>query len=640
MNLPHLNRILLPTLAVGVACTFATAQDPVNPPPWWGVLDDQTVSLSWHFPQSFQGQPDTNPSFSVVPGWYNNPTPWSGTNNLTWLNTLNGHNGVCALVGTGTPNLIADLNLFVDNDPHLDWVKIFWFQVDIFEGSSGQILQQIEEQLSDYGRASVTETVTSLGSGWQQLTVSAKLIPQPDDEEINFKFIEDALGTVAIDNLHISSKCVNPRCDEDGEPLGKVMSGNNVSANSGRQVRSVAVTRSDQTAPKRFWISALGQAGQPHEIIEVTSSGVPIGTTTPLPSTPNQAPLGPMDMTVERRPLTTGVGFQEYLYVVIDHRPSGGPIHIRAIDATAGGVLAPALNTTITQSPFLVGQRLSLAFDPTGNAPNGPPGGGTFWISGPTAGGGWAAFEFNRAGNIVLNTLGQPVSFNTPPQTAGMDYDETLGNFYCFSSNPVATPSGVTIHCNGTEISAFTGLPTGVRFCGDLALQVPGSPPGGFATAMSLYRTAGPRSELRFLCLSDHGPTEQHLYVLAGPFRYGYSRYGTIGMQNGPPFLGGAIDITLEGVPNSLFGMMFLGNSVSNIPLGPGIQAEAVASLVPLVSAALMPVMPVGRFSTNIQLPNTPALAYASAFFQYVVLDTTAPGFVGFSQAGKTVIYP
>jgi hypothetical protein len=603
-------------------------------------MSDQTVSLSWNFPATFTGQPDPTPDFAVVPSWYNNPTPWSGTNNFSWINTLNGHNGVCALVGTGTLNLIGDLNLFVDNDPHLDWVKIFWFQVDISEGSSGMLVQQIKEQLSDYGRANVTETVKLLSSGWEQLTVSAELIPQPDDEEINFKFIEDAFGTVAIDNLHVSSKCVKPRPDEEGDALGKVMGGHNLTANSGRQCRSIAITRSNAGQPKRYWIATVGQNSQPHEVLQVSATGTIIGIATPLPSTALQAPFGPMDMTVERRRLPLVPGFQEYLYVLVDHRPTGGQIQIRAINATAGGGLVQALSTTIQASPFMTGARLSLAFDPDGDDNNGVPGGGTFWIGGPTTATSWDAFEFDRAGNVVTDALGQPNTFDIPPKTEGMDYDKTLGNFYCFSSDPVVKPNGTTVRCNGTEISGHTGKMTGVRFCGDLALQVPGTPPGGVAAAMSIYRTAGQRSELRFACLAETGPTQQHYYELAGPFRYGYSRYGTIGMQNGPPFLGGSIDITLHGVPNSLFGMMFLGSNINNIPLSPGIQSEAVASLDPIASTALMPVIPIGRFSVNIPLPNTPALAYTEVFFQFGLLDTTAPGFLGFSQAGKTVLYP
>ena len=47
-----------------------------------------------------------------------------------------------------------------------------------------------------------------------------------------------------------------------------------------------------------------------------------------------------------------------------------------------------------------------------------------------------------------------------------------------------------------------------------------------------------------------------------------------------------------------------------------------------------------GEFSFSLSLPSSSTLGYAETFFQWIVLDTTAPGFLGFSQAGKTVIYP
>ena len=644
MNLARLTSCLLPIAAACLVSAHAAAQGPVDPPPWWGVADDVTVSLSWTFPTTFTGQPLVTPDFQEVPPWYSNPAPWSGTNNFTWIPTLSGHNGVCALVGNGTPMLTGELDLFVDNDPHLGWVKQFWFQVDIFEGSTGSIVQEIKEQLSDYGRASVTEKVRNLGSGWQQLTVSAQLIPQPDDEDIDFTFIENAFGTIAIDNLHINSKCVKPRPDEEGDALGKVIGGGNLTANTGRQVRGIAITRNNITSAKRYWIAAVGQGAASHEVLEVTSLGVPVGASTPLPSTTTQAPFGPMDMTVERQRLIAAPGLQEYVYALVDQRPSGGQIQIRAIDATAGGGLQLQRSFGIsTPTPFTVGQRLSMTFDPTGSDSLGVPGIGTFWIGGQTTAGNWIALEYTRnVPGTPVGAAGIPTGnvLDIPPNTQGMDYEETLGSFYCFTSEPFVNPSGTTIRCVGIEISGYTGLPTGVRFCGNLGLQVPGTPPGGVAAAMSVYRTPGVQSELRFACVVDTAAQQQYYYELAGPFRYGYSRYGTIGMQNGPPFLGGAFDITLEGVPNSLFGMMFLGTGTANVPLSPGIQAESVASLIPTVSTALMPVLPNGRFSATIQLPNAAVLAYREAFFQWVLLDTTAPGFLGFSQAGKTVIYP
>jgi hypothetical protein len=278
---------------------------------------------------------------------------------------------------------------------------------------------------------------------------------------------------------------------------------------------------------------------------------------------------------------------------------------------------------------------MGLAFDPSGDS-----GAGTFWVAGQTTTTGtWRAVEFDRTGALTNATLN---SFDVPPETAGLTYDATLGNFYCFSANTTLSPGGTPIRSNGTEISGFDGLPTGVKFCGDLNLQPAGGvPAGGIASALSMYRTfTGVNSQIQFTCIADFG-TEQYLYELAGPFRYGYSRYGTCGMQNGPPFLGGNFDITLSGVPNSLFAVMFLGSDSDNTPLSPGIQAEAVASILPpLVSSNLLTPISTGEFAFSISLPPTPALAYTETFFQWIVLDTTAPGFLGFSQAGKTVIYP
>ena len=210
--------------------------------------------------------------------------------------------------------------------------------------------------------------------------------------------------------------------------------------------------------------------------------------------------------------------------------------------------------------PFLSGERLGLAYDPTGQN-----GRGTFWITGQlnVAGSPWRRLEFTRpmqpGGSQVIDTA--PI----PEGTMGMAYDETLGNFYCFSSEPIITPSGNPVQVNGIEISGFTNQPTGVQFCGDLTLPNAGGPPGGTAAGMTLYRTFdGPNSELRFACVAET-TQGQFYYEIAGPFRYGYSRYGTCGMQGGPPFLGGTFDVTLSGVPNTLLAMLFLGSSSAKI---------------------------------------------------------------------------
>lgn len=623
---------LLPSLALGLIAANAVAQTPENPPPWWGIQDNVTVSLSWTFPTAFpNGQPDPIPNFAITPTWYNNPAPWTASNNLVWIPNLGGQQGVAGLVGNGT----ATLDLFVDNDPHLDWVKIFWFQYDTFEGASGEITNTIKESLSDYGRAAVTERTRSLGGGWERTTVSAELIPQPNDEEIDFVLIESLGATIGIDNLHVSSKCVKPRPDEDGEPLGKVMSFTDLTASTGgRHARAIAVTRGTIASPgRKLWAAVDGTTPtQPIEILQLNVLGQPTGTTTALPATAVQAPLGPMDMTVERIRLGANT-FQEWIYVLVDRRNVGLGIRIEALDANTNGTLVANQGLQLLLTPFASNQRMSLTFDPSGDN-----GAGTFWVAGQLgAAGGWRAIEFDRAG---VPTAGANF-IDVPSNTVGMAYDETLGNFYTFSADPIINPNGVAIQTNGSEISAFDGLETGVKFCGDLTQQAVGGPPGGIASSMTMYRTfGGINSEIRFVCVADVGQT-QYVYELAGPYRYGYSRFGTCGMQNGPPFLNGTFDITLSGVPNSLFAVMFLGAGSANIPLSPGIQAEAVASILPPLgdTGFLAPVSP-GEFAFSFALPATPTLSYTETFFQWVVLDSTAPGFLGFSQAGKTVIYP
>ena len=58
--------------------------------------------------------------------------------------------------------------------------------------------------------------------------------------------------------------------------------------------------------------------------------------------------------------------------------------------------------------------------------------------------------------------------------------------------------------------------------------------------------------------------------------------------------------------------------------------------------APLGPILPTstGKFRIPINVPPNPSLAYFELFAQCVVLDGTAPGFLGYTQAGKTVIYP
>jgi len=161
------------------------AQTPENPPPWWRVQDNVTVSLYWNFNAPFANGTFPPPTLVVAPPWYN-PAVTQGvaTTNLGYVASLGGFSGVFGVTNAGG-TVSADLDLTVDNDPYPDWIKLFWFQYDEFEGATGSIRAVIEQSLS-YKRAIISEKSVALGGGWNRVTIEAQLIPQPDDEGIDF----------------------------------------------------------------------------------------------------------------------------------------------------------------------------------------------------------------------------------------------------------------------------------------------------------------------------------------------------------------------------------------------------------------------------------------------------------------------
>lgn len=618
--------------SVALLTAAVAAQAPADPPPWWGVQDEVTVSLQWDFDNGAGSLPPQTPDFQVAASWYQNPQPWSASGApLQFLGQFQGRVGVFALVGNGTPQT-ASLDLFVDNDPHLNWVKTLVVEYKEYDQSGGDLTLNIKQQLSQYGRAAVTEERVALANGWDRVTLTASLIPQPDDEEFEWLFEVTGNDTVAIDDVTVTTRCVKPIPDETGDALGKVTSNSgqpvNLTAATGRTCRAAAVTRPPQAgAPRRLWVAALSAPGQPHELLELDPNTFSVVNSVPLLTLPSLSPTGPMDMAVETRFPQVGPP-QEWVFTLL--RTAAGDLAIDAVDVQSGAVdparslLIPAAN-----GPFAANQRLGLAFDPDGDG-----GLGSFWITGQTVfpPNSWRAFEFPATGatSLPLDDIG------VPPETVGFTYDETLGNFYAFSRTLVQSPSGSTSRVNGAEISAYNFQQTGVRFCGDLTIPNPQGPAGGVAGAISMYRTfGGNSSEARFVCVANVGP-DQFYYELAGPYRYGYSRYGRLGMENGPPFVGGTFDITLSGVPNSLLAAVFLGGSANNLPIG----VEAYVSVNSFSNIGpLLPTSP-GKFRIPINVPPNPSLAYFELFAQCVVLDGTAPGFLGYTQAGKTVIYP
>src|SRR5262249_9899083 len=190
--------------------------------------DNDTVSIYWSFDN---GPPLGNPYLhhpnSVVPPWYNFPAPDDGFTHpapITWLPTVTNHTGCIGFTGTGAP-LSALLSLVVANDPRVNWIKVFFVQVDVTDSATEKVVSAIREVLGQYKRVSLSDSSVALGSGWSRVTINAELLPQPDWEAMDFTLTEQALGTVAIDNLFVSSKCVAPPPDQKGDALSDVDAG-------------------------------------------------------------------------------------------------------------------------------------------------------------------------------------------------------------------------------------------------------------------------------------------------------------------------------------------------------------------------------------------------------------------------------
>lgn len=626
MNPLHLASSAL--LATALTSGALIAQSPVKPPPWWRVADDVTVSLYFDFalppPNSFV------PAIEVVPPWYSSAVTTGTLNNLTWLPTLTTHSGVLALVGNGTPKT-GTVSLKVDNDPHLDWIKIFWFQYDEHEGTTGAVAANIEKDLGKYGRATVTEESRDpIGGGWETVTVTAKLVPQPDDEKIDWSFFENAFGTEAIDNLYVNSKCVKPGDDEKGEALGK--DDGFAPPIPGQRCRGVGVTEGPGPAfPRTYWISTEATIpGANHLLLQVNQAGSLVGTT-PLPSTLTTAPLGAQDVAVETVDVAPGV-IQQFVYVLVDERSTpGGQVRLYRTD-TAGTLLPPVV---LAGFPAIPAQRFGLAFDPSGNL-----GAGTFWVSDENGN----LYEFSRLGALLES---HTVAVSVPGAGfAGLGYDPTFGYFYGFSATPRPSPFG-PLRVNGFEWSAYDFQATGTEFLGNL--NVAGAlPRGGIASGFEIYRRRG-TGEFRMACIVNDPSNNSFLYELKGPYRFGWSQMGTCGMQGGPPFEGGtSFAVTLRGVPNTVAAFLYAGLSNTTyaggplpLPLailGPGFDESHLSISLDIPLGGYSPVAP-GRFVAPVMLPPAGGLSYVPMFFQWIVLDTSVPGSMAMSQAGKTIAY-
>jgi len=623
------------------------AQAPENPPPWWRVNDNVTVSLYWNFDTPFAPGTFPSPTFAVVPPWYSAAvTQGQVTGNLGYVPTLAGHVGVLGLGGTGVPQSAA-LDLTVDNDPYPDWIKVFWFQFDVYEGTSGEVVATVEQSLT-YRRAIITEVQKPipLGNGWERVTMSAQLIPQPDDEGIDITFVESLAGTVGIDNLFVNSKCVKPVPDEDGDALGDVVGRVNLTlAAGGAECQGVAVTEIPLPgAAQQFWVSVRSTLpGTQHSLLRLSAqSPFPVISSTLLGATTLSAPQGPGDIAVQT--VATGnLITQQIVWVILDRRPAL-PVLLQGVDASTGVVQSRTLPGFPVPAAMPL-QPFGLAYEPSGEL-----GAGTFWVSGTDSGGQGVLLEFSATSGALLD--------NRPFEAGctGLGYDDTLGYFYGFSRAPQPTPT-TPIQAHGFELSGYDFNRTGVRFCSDLTLNNSGGPRGGLARGFEVWRDhSQPGSQLNLSCIVEtpNNPIGQlWLVELAGPYRYGWSRLGNCGMRDtgafhGIPFLGNTLEVTLTGVPRAPFAMMFLGTSNTTsiygaLPLELDLLLgwpESVLSMSADVNTGMMVPSGPGEFTFPVAIPPAPVLGYAPVFFQWLALDTGVPGLFAMSQAGKTVLYP
>lgn len=117
-------------------------------------------------------------------------------------------------------------------------------------------------------------------------------------------------------------------------------------------------------------------------------------------------------------------------------------------------------------------------------------------------------------------------------------------------------------------------------------------------------------------------------------------------MQGGPPYRGNSQwGVSLSGVPEATFAMLYLGfsnTSYNGTPLPFRLGAvglpETVLSIALDFGSTFRPVLG-GRAVQPVPIPNLAAFSYVPTFYQWVILDPTAPGGFTLSQAGKTVLY-
>ncbi len=614
-----------------LCCATAVAQAPKDPPPWWGTPDEDTVSLHWDFNNAAN---PLAPTQQILPSWYS-PLPTAANNfgftnsgNITWIPTLAGNAGVMGFTGAGT----GTISPLIENDYRLYWIKIFYLQYDSFAVAPSTVIAAVAKDLLKYERGIIEEKVEPLANGWTRTTLGMYLIPQPINEGVDFTLTEAAGNTVAIDNLFVNSKCVKPPPDAKGLALGEKDAAFdiNLSALTGNACIAAAATE-DANGVTTLWVSTRTGANA-DQVVRISAAGTVVGSPIPLP-TPVAAANGASDLAIEQIPQALPQPrTRTFVYSVLDRRAANGTVALVAIDAD---LTLPAVDPTrqVVVNGLPGPGPLALAYSPHGDFGN-----GTFWIADQAGN----VTEVTRTTGTVLRTL-TAAQDGIPLGITGAAYDPLTANFYWFTNTPTPTPQGPT-QIAGYMHDGYTLQPSGVQWLGDRTVPNPGGPPGGSARGLEVFRDSN--GNFRLVCVQQAG-NQTFLRVLHGPFQFGWSLLGRIGMRGGLPMYGNTTwQVTLRGVPRATGAICFIGFNnqqhlgvnlpIALTPLG---LDENQLSISPSLQSSVLPIVN-GGASFNAPLPPPGVLpANLPVFFQWLVFDPSVPSGLAASQAGETVIY-
>lgn len=176
----------------------------VNAPSWWELSDGNTISLGYLFDtNAWQPAADTE----VLPSWYGGTT-WTlgGANLPAWATALYGHNGVWGF--TSGQALDGSMDVDIDNQARPGWIKRAWYQFDVYAVGAEVCCGWLPASGSVVLNEKVV--VENLAYGWQRVTGSCDIVPQPESEKLVWTFKTDPSGKAAIDNVYFGTHCVVP----------------------------------------------------------------------------------------------------------------------------------------------------------------------------------------------------------------------------------------------------------------------------------------------------------------------------------------------------------------------------------------------------------------------------------------------